>query len=165
VHLNHPNDPLSVSNGGRKFRTSDWLMEKGSSRGSERRISIIGTMSQTMSTGLKSPSETPGDGIVPVIIVREVSGDLISPGDDCDVEGGSLTAAGPPSSQQPSRTSLISRKLRTVYQKIPILKRFAPFVVLPISILVLVNLGVWSIVGIVLRYHPYPRPRFCTLIS
>jgi len=123
-------------------------------------------ISQTMSTGLKSPPETTGDGTVPRIVVQEVSGDLISPDDDgCDIEGRSRTAASPPSSRQPSQTSLISRKLRNVYLKIPILKRFAPFVILPISILVLVNLGVWSVVGIVLRYHPYPRPPFCTLMS
>ena len=120
-----------------------------------------------MSTDLKLPPDS-GDDIVPGIVVQDASEGgrrhLTSP-DDCDVEGGSLTAASPPSIQQQSRISLISRQLRTFLWRIPILKRFGSFVILPISILLMVNLGVWAIVGIVLRYHPYSQLRFRRLTT
>src|SRR5579859_612397 len=50
----------------------------------------------------------------------------------------------------------LSRPVSRLHQKTPYLKRLPPFVLFPITILILVNCLVWAITGIILRHHPYP---------
>jgi hypothetical protein len=42
-----------------------------------------------------------------------------------------------------------------LHRKTRFLKRLPAYVLLPITILIVVNCAVWAIVGIILRYHPY----------
>jgi hypothetical protein len=51
--------------------------------------------------------------------------------------------------------AVLALPISRLHMKIPFLKRMPAFVVLPITILIIVNCIVWAIVGIILRYHPY----------
>lgn len=85
--------------------------------------------------------------------------------DECDIEEDSLTPRSPGSSRRSGKTALRSQTAHKVHQKAPILKRFPSFVILPITILIIVNFTVWAIVGIVLRYHPYSPACYHGLID
>jgi hypothetical protein len=110
-----------------------------------------------MSTGLKAAPGSPNDDILPITVEdQEVleEGRILAPLADCDIDPDPSDPGTPTSRKSGDKTSLISQRLHNIHQKTPILKRFPSFVILPISFLILVNLGVWAIVAIVLRYHP-----------
>ena len=111
-----------------------------------------------MSTAPKSSlGITDNDDILPITPEDQemlAEGRVLAPAEDRDIEPDSSGLGSPTSTNSGERKWLISRKLHYVHQKTPILKRFPSFVILPISILIVVNLGVWAVVAIVLRYHP-----------
>ena len=61
----------------------------------------------------------------------------------------------PPPSGLLVKLSVVTAPIGRLHRKTPFLKRLPAYVILPITILILVNCGVWAIVGIILRYHPY----------
>lgn len=69
----------------------------------------------------------------------------------------------PPPEPRPTKWSamyhVVMSPIGQLHRKTPFLKRLPAYVLLPITILILVNCAVWAIVGIILRYHPYPNVR------
>ena len=65
----------------------------------------------------------------------------------------------PPLRKWSTKLELISGPIGRLHKKTPFLKTLPPFVIFPISIVVIVNCAVWAIVAIVLRYHPYISSR------
>jgi hypothetical protein len=108
-----------------------------------------------MATGSKAAPGSQQDDILAITAedqeILEEGRTLASP-NDRDIEEPYLGT--PTSNRSTDKTSLISQRLHNFHQKTPILKSFPSFVILPISILILVNLCVWAIVAILLRYHP-----------
>jgi len=80
--------------------------------------------------------------IEPIVEQDVVDGATVLPSDQGSA---SLTSA---------RSDRTPRRLFSIYNRIPYLRKVPPFVTFPIAILVLVNLLVWTIVGIILSYHP-----------
>jgi hypothetical protein len=60
-----------------------------------------------------------------------------------------------PSKRWSSKAASMGRQLSHLHQKTPFLKRLPSYVIVPVTILILVNCTIWAIVGIILRYHPY----------
>ena len=56
-----------------------------------------------------------------------------------------------------ARIIVITRPISRLHQRTPYLNRLPGFVLFPISIVAIINCAVWAIVGIVLRFHPYPQ--------
>src|SRR5271170_3741622 len=62
----------------------------------------------------------------------------------------------PPQGKWSGRFHVLAEPIARLHRKTPFLKRLPAYVLLPITILIIVNCAVWAIVGIILRYHPYP---------
>ena len=62
----------------------------------------------------------------------------------------------PPQGKWSGKFQVLVEPIGRLHRKIPFLKRLPAYVLLPITILIIVNCAVWAIVGIILRYHPYP---------
>ena len=62
----------------------------------------------------------------------------------------------PPASKWSARLYALVEPIGRLHRNTPFLRRLPAYVLLPITILIIVNCAVWAIVGIILRYHPYP---------
>lgn len=76
-----------------------------------------------------------------------------------DIETASAHSLVEPEAKKASQWTIqfraISEPVSRFHQRTPVLKRLPPFVLLPITILFLVNCLIWAVTGIILRYHPY----------
>jgi hypothetical protein len=64
-----------------------------------------------------------------------------------------------------ARIATITKPLARLHQNTPYLRRVPTFVILPITILVIVQGVVWAIVGIILAHHPYRHRQFTLMIA
>lgn len=64
-----------------------------------------------------------------------------------------------------SKLSAVSRQISRLHRETPFLRRLPSFVMLPVTLLILVNGAAWAIAGIVLRYYPYLRFHISLIIE
>jgi hypothetical protein len=102
---------------------------------------------------VKAQSEPQADVIEDVTQDAQISGEPTP-----DLESSPIPSSDAPL-QHPrrwsSKLSTLSRQISRLHGQTPLLKRFPPYVIFPITLLMLVNCIVWAIVGIILRHYPY----------
>src|SRR5271170_4737849 len=79
-----------------------------------------------------------------------------SPSEDVDSTIPTSIDLPPPQPSQgkwSAKLHLSAAPISRLHRKTPFLKRLPAYVLLPITILIIVNGAVWAIVGIILRYH------------